>query len=145
MRRNTQPCTLSNPSELRVPSAAVKMALDDMCNAQVLDARSALRVVAKERAALEEAILPLRLETCLGITKKRNSNHFLKRQYQAPHQRGRRRRIQKQRRSGEGVTKDEGRRQARIHPLLFITEPDLQKAELNFMRLEDAEASHLLK
>lgn len=142
-----QKCELLNEwndiNALRDPNAATKMAVDDRCNAELLDARTALRMLLKEQTKLREAICRRRLEARLGTNgiKLRKNVSVNGKSNTRNGRRGHRRHGQHSARVGAG----DARRRAHAHPLLFMDEDELQKVELDQMNLADAEAVHLSK
>lgn len=133
----------NDTSALRDPSVATKMAVDDRCNAELLDARTALRMLLKEQTKLREAMCRRRLEVRLGTNgvKLRKSVLVSGKSNTRNGRRGRRRHGQHNARVGAG----EARRRDYAHPLLSMDEDELQKVELDQMNLADAEAVHLSK
>lgn len=131
-------------SALRVPSAATKMAVDDRCNAELLGARTTLRMLLKEQTKLREAMCRRRLEARLGTNGRKLLKNVLvsgKHSTRIGH-RGRRRHEQHNARVRAG---DARTRLVHAHPLLFMGEDELRKIEVDQMSLEDAEAVHLSK
>lgn len=137
----------SAASELRVPNATVKMAVDDKCNAEALEERSILRVLLQKQQFMAEAMRQRRLEACLGRGGKLGLSPDRQKPLTVPI--GRRGRPRGHRRHNDckdsaGEARFRSATQG-AHPLLFMSEADLQSVELEQMRLEDAEATHLLR
>lgn len=124
---------------LRIPNAATKMSVDDRCNAELLGARATLRLLLREQRRLGEAMRQRRIAACL--VKGSEAGHIRRGKSTAPLGRRERRRHGGRGRLGEapGLRR---RLSPNAHPLLFMAEADLQKVELEQMRLEDAEAKY---
>lgn len=138
---------------LRIPNAATKMSVDDRCTSEILGARATLRALLKEQRKLGGAMRRRRLEACLGDGSN-NSESGLRRRRGKPMGHTGRRRIHsnaqlRSRKRGGGDVRGGGggpaKGQPHAHPLLFMTEVEIQNAELDQMALEDAEVTHLLK
>ena len=137
---------------LRIPNAATKMSVDDRCTSEILGSQATIRGLLKEQQKLGHAMQRRRLEACLGNDgAPRESARVRQRRGKPRGDTGQRtRRNDKLRRLKGGEDTGEVRRRAtkrlpHAHPLLFMTEGDVQKTELDQMRLEDAEATCLLK
>ena len=130
---------------LRVPSATTKMAADDKYNAELLEERATLRALLTKQKQLVEAMRLRRLEACLGTPGGLGARKRGRKQMGRTGRRGRHGNNQRKLSTGErgGVVRMRG--PAHSHPLLFMAEGDVQKVEQDQMRLEDAEARHLLK
>lgn len=134
---------------LRIPNAATKMSVDDRCTSEILGARATLRALLNEQRKLGGAMRRRRLEASLGDGSNDSEGGVRRRRGKPTRHAGRRRshhsdqlrRLKDGGRGGRGLAK----RRSRAHPLLFMTEVDVQNAELGQMLLEDAEATHLLK
>lgn len=138
----------SEPSALRIPNTATKMAVNDKCNAELLGAQETLRALLKEHKRLGAAMRRRRLEACLGTGGEMGvRRHGRVRGQGRPRtdidRRGRRNNHQHERNKAGGA--DRRRRRPHAHQLLFMAEADIQEAELCQMRLEDAEATNLLQ
>lgn len=135
---------------LRIPNAAAKMSIDDRCTSEILDARARLRALLHEQKKLGDAMRRRRLEACLSDGGIESESAVRTRRGGGPTgDSGRRRAARKKslrKPGGRGEKdRDTARRGSHAHPLLFMEEVDVQKTELDQMRLEDAESSHLLK
>lgn len=143
----TKPCAPIATS--RTPSPATKMSIDDRCTSQILGARTRLRALLTEQKKLGDAMRRRRLEACLGDGGPGSAGTIRKRRVEPAGGTGRRRSARKTSiRNGGGRGRDMWRaekRCSRAHPLVFMEEVDVQKTELNQMRLEDAEAAQLMK
>lgn len=135
-------------SELRAPTALVKMAVDDNCNAQADDARSKLRAILEQQRSLLESVRQRRLDVRLkgigGKTFGARKPHYSPGEPRA--QKSRCANVQGKNARGKDATPNgEGLSRARIHPLLFMAETELRRVEQHHLGLEDAEAVHLSK
>lgn len=132
---------------LRVPRATTKMAVDDRYNAELLEERAVLRALLAKQKLLGEAMRLRRLEACLGTRGGLGARKQGRKQMGRIGRRGQHIKNQKKKFKvgGEGSGVVQMRGPTHSHPLLFMTEGDVQKNERAQMRLEDAEATHLLK
>lgn len=135
---------------IRTPNAATKMSIDDRCTAEILGARSGLRALLNEQKKLGDAMRRRRLEACLGDGGTRNASAVRKRRGEPTGDTGRRRRVARkqllQKAGGRGkAMREAAKRGSHAHPLVFMEEGDVQKTEIDQMRLEDAEATTLMK
>lgn len=137
---------------LRIPNAATKMSVDDRCTSEILGSQATIRALLKEQKNLGDDMQRRRLEACLGDGGAASESVGLRRRRGKPtgHDgRRARRKDQLRKLKGEGGTGGGERRVtkrvARAHPLLFMAEADIQKSELDQMRLEDAGAAILAK
>lgn len=145
IRQPQQPNTVWNA--LRVPRATTKMAVDDRYNAELLEERATLRALLAKQKLLGEAMRVRRLEACLGTRGGLGARKQGRKQMGRIGRRGQHIKNQKKKFKvgGEGSGVVQMRGPTHSHPLLFMTEGDVQKNERAQMRLEDAEATHLLK
>ncbi len=141
-----------SPEALRIPNAATKMSVDDRCTSEILSSQATIRALLKEQKKLGDAMQRRRLEACLGGGGPASESAVLRRRRGKPTghtgRRARRKGQQRKLKGEEGVAGSErsaAKRVSRAHPLLFMAEADIQKAELDQMRLEDAEAAILIK
>lgn len=128
-------------SELRIPKAAVKMAVDDRCNAEVLEERSILRSLYAEHAKIVSKMRQRRLDVSLAMRGRLDSSL----QKYSSALVGRKSRNHEKRKKGKAGARDSRRLHHTIQPLLLMTEAELQENELENMQLEDAESAHLAR
>lgn len=136
--------------DLRIPKAAVKIAVDDRCNAEVLQEQSFLRAIFREHAEIAMMIRERRFRASLttkgGVGFRRRTSRLSSRSSTTKAQQrpqGRRHGgISGAEASGGSGGSPHGLPGVHRHPLAFMTEAELQQIELKEMRLEDAEAAH---
>lgn len=125
------------------------MSIDDRCTTEILDARAGIRALLNEQKELGDAMRRRRLEACLGDGGTVGESTVRTRRGGPTGDAGRRRAAGKKLlRKGEGRgngTRRAARSRSHAHPLVFMEEVDVQKTELDQMRLEDAEATLLMK
>lgn len=134
---------------LRIPSFTTKMSFDDKCNAELLDERATLRALLTKQKQLGAAMRLHRLEACLGTRGDFGTSRKREKKKGCVARRGWHNKNQRKiLGAGGGGGGGGGRRnptQPLSHPLSFMREGDVQKVELEQMRLEDAQAAHLVK
>jgi len=132
---------------LRIPNAATKMSIDDRCTSEILGARTMLRALLNEQKKLGAAMRRRRLEACLGDDSTEIGSAVRRQRREPKGDSGYQRAARKKplrKRGGRGKdVPGAATRGSHAHALVFMGEEALQKTELNQMRLEDAEATHL--
>lgn len=134
---------------LRIPNAATKMSVEDRCTSEILGARAGLRALLNEKTKLGDAMRRRRLEACLGDGGTGGESAVRTRRGEPTgdtrHRRAPRNKLLRKRGGRGREIQRAAKRRSHAHPLFFMEEVDVQKTELDQMRLEDAEAAHLMR